>query len=204
MIVMDKDFGPTHWDQRYAASERVWSVEPNQFVEQHLSDLAPGRAVDLAAGEGRNAVWLAQRGWQVTAIDFSGVASERGRAQERSLEKTAHPVTWTVGDVLQEPLPDELDLALVSYLQLPHDEMSRLVARAHASLRPGGTFFLICHDASNLTEGVGGPQDPTVLPTAELVLDWLGEQVEVVEAGRVERTVPAGTAYDVLVRAIRT
>ena len=200
----DRHFGATHWDQRYAASERVWSTGPNQFVEQHLADLPPGRAVDLAAGEGRNAVWLAGIGWQVTAIDFSGVAIERGRSQDDSDDRPLHPVTWLVGDVLTEPLPERVDLALVSYLQLPHDEMSRLVARAYDALRPGGTLFLICHDASNLTEGVGGPQDASVLPSAELVLDWLGPGAQILEAGRVERTVEAGTAYDVLVRAVRT
>jgi 2-polyprenyl-3-methyl-5-hydroxy-6-metoxy-1,4-benzoquinol methylase len=58
------------WDERYTASELLWSATPNQFVAAELSDLAPGRAVDLAAGEGRNALWLAERGWHVTAVDF--------------------------------------------------------------------------------------------------------------------------------------
>ncbi len=69
----------TEWDARYAESERVWSLGPYQFVEAALTDLPPGRGVDLAAGEGRNAVWLASRGWDVTAVDFSRVALERGR-----------------------------------------------------------------------------------------------------------------------------
>ncbi|MGW2237435.1 class I SAM-dependent methyltransferase, partial [Streptomyces sp. NPDC001759] len=66
------------WDQRYRGSELVWRAEPNRFVEEELRDLEPsGRAVDLAAGEGRNAVWLAERGWEVDAVDFSGVALEK-------------------------------------------------------------------------------------------------------------------------------
>ena len=59
------------WDERYAAAELVWSATPNQFVATELADLPPGRALDLAAGEGRNALWLAGLGWQVTAVAFS-------------------------------------------------------------------------------------------------------------------------------------
>ena len=66
------------WDQRYAASELVWSQEPNQFVAAELADLPPGTAVDLAGGEGRNAIWLASRGWSATAVDFSQVALDKG------------------------------------------------------------------------------------------------------------------------------
>lgn len=188
------------WDTRYAESARVWSAGPNQFVAAELADLAPGRAVDLAAGEGRNAIWLASLGWQVTAIDFSRVAIERGRA-------LSDEVSWMVGDALDVPLPEPLDLALISYLQLPHDEMREVVARAYAALAPGGTFFLICHDASNLRDGVGGPQQPEVLSDADDVLGWLGVGREVVRAERVERQVELDgeprTAYDVLVRVVR-
>ena len=67
------------WDERYAATDLLWSAEPNRFVAENLADLPPGRALDLAAGEGRNAIWLARRGWDVTAADFSQVALDRGR-----------------------------------------------------------------------------------------------------------------------------
>ena len=77
------------WNERYRTSELMWSAGPNQFVEAELADLAPGRAVDLAAGEGRNAIWLARRGWQVTAVDFSQVALDKGRAIAGDL-----PIAW--------------------------------------------------------------------------------------------------------------
>jgi SAM-dependent methyltransferase len=188
------------WDARYAASDRVWSVEPNQFVAAGLADLPPGRAVDLAAGEGRNAIWLASLGWDVTAVDFSSVALERGRA-------LSDDVHWVVGDALTEPLPERVDLSLISYLQLPHDQMKRVVRRGYDALAPGGTFFLICHDASNLTDGVGGPQTAEVLADADDVLGWLGAGPQVLSAGRVEREVAGEdgplTAYDVLVHVTR-
>src|SRR2546423_12091264 len=68
------------WDQRYAGADLVWSAGPNRFVAEELADRPPGRVLDLASGEGRNALWLAARGWQATAVDFSAVAVGKGRA----------------------------------------------------------------------------------------------------------------------------
>ncbi|MEI2785642.1 MAG: methyltransferase domain-containing protein [Candidatus Nanopelagicales bacterium] len=67
------------WDDRYAAEDRVWGGEPNRFVVQYLGDLPPGSAIDLGAGEGRNSVWLAQQGWDVTAVDFSATGLRKAR-----------------------------------------------------------------------------------------------------------------------------
>lgn len=201
------------WDERYAAS-RQWSVTPNQFVAAALRELPPARALDLACGEGRNAIWLASLGWDVTAVDFSGVGVERGRsaAQDAGLE-----VRWMVGDVLTDPLP-ETDLVVLAYLQLPDDQRRTAVRRAWQALAPGGTFFLVAHDSTNLAEGSGGPQDPEVLYTAEDVLDdladvaALGASDSVVRAERVARLVTAdddhggvqeSVAWDTLVHVSR-
>ena len=75
------------WDRRYADSELVWSSRPNQFVESELADLVPGRAMDVAAGEGRNAIWLAAQGWDVTAVDFSLVGLDKGRSLQARHER---------------------------------------------------------------------------------------------------------------------
>ena len=172
------------WDARYAAAEQVWSLDPNQFVASELGDLPAGTAVDLACGEGRNAIWLARQGWRVTGIDFSEVAVERARARDADGE-----VTWVAGDVLTVDMP-EVDLAVLAYLQLPADERRTAVRRAFDALRPGGTLFVVAHDSTNLTEGTGGPQDPSVLYTAEDVLaDVADRDFEVVRAERVSRTV---------------
>ena len=205
------------WDERYAAAETVWSVEPNRFVAAECADLPLGRALDLAAGEGRNAIWLARRGWEVTAVDFSAVAVEKGRRLAGEV-----PVDWVVGDVVTgaglEPVDGPgFDLCVVAYLQLAAVERREAVRRALTALRSGGTLLWVAHDSSNLTEGTGGPQDPAVLMTAQDVLADLdsllteagaeGAQVEVVRAERVARPVegPDGvrTAYDALVRVIR-
>ena len=185
------------WDERYAATPLVWSAGPNQFVESELADLPPGRALDLACGEGRNARWLAERGWQVTALDWSSVAVEKGR-------RTTDSVDWQVGDALTAPLPDDLDLVVLAYFQVVADDRRTAVRRSFDALAPGGTLFVIAHDSTNLTEGTGGPQDPDVLYTADDVLDDLaGADLEVVRAERVPRHVEAGTAWDALVRVVR-
>ena len=208
------------WDERYAAAELVWSATPNQFVEAELADLRPGRALDVACGEGRNALWLAGRGWDVTALDFSRAGLDKARALQSRHERGGDMrVDWVHADVLEHDFGSaRFDLVLVAYLQLPEDERHSVVRRTFDSLAPGGTFFLVAHDSTNLTEGTGGPQDPAVLCTAEDVLaDLDGLRFDVARAERVTRTVapadthshahggePARTAYDALVRLVRT
>lgn len=207
------------WDERYAAGELVWSAAPNQFVEAELSDVAPGRALDVACGEGRNALWLADNGWEVVAVDFSLTGLDKGRELQ-----THHPrgrdlhIDWVHADVLEHDLGRAaFDLAVVAYLHLPEDERHSVVRRTFDSLAAGGTFFLVAHDSTNLTEGTGGPQDASVLYTAEDVLaDLDGLRFEVQRAVRVPRVVPGGgpthehegeasrTAWDALVRVVRT
>lgn len=199
------------WDERYAASELVWSREPNQFVAAELADLAPGTAVDLAAGEGRNAIWLAGLGWSATAVDFSQVALDKGRRLAGDLD-----VTWVCADATTWQPPTPVDLVVIAYLQVPAEDRRRAVRGAARMLAPGGTLLLVAHDSTNLAEGTGGPQDPAVLMTAADVLDDLdgleGLDLEVVRAERVAREVTAAdghggdvrrTAWDCLVRVVR-
>lgn len=207
------------WDRRYADAELVWSARPNQFVEAELGALPPGRALDLAAGEGRNAIWLAERGWRVTAVDFSQAGLDKGRALLARNERADElEVDWVCADVLEhDPGAGTSDLTLLAYLQLPAEQRTVAVRKGFAALTVGGTLLVIAHDSSNLTEGTGGPQDPTVLYTAEEVLgDLDGERFDVLRAERVARVVPASaeghqhageaerTAYDALVRVVRT
>ena len=192
------------WNARYRETELVWSAAPNQFVEAELAGLAPGRAVDLAAGEGRNAIWLARQGWQVTAVDFAQAGLDKGRALAGDVA-----VDWVCADATTWTHDPAYDLCLIAYLQLPEAERRAAVRHGYGALRVGGTFLLVAHDSTNLTEGTGGPQYPWVLLTAEDVLtDLGGETFEVQRAERVARHVlqPDGstaTAYDALVRLVR-
>ena len=196
------------WDERYRSSELVWSADPNQFVESELEGLPPGRAVDLAAGEGRNAIWLARQGWRVTAVDYAQAGLDKGRTIAGDLA-----VDWVCADATTWR-GEGYDLCVIAYLQLVADQRRAAVRNAYASLRTDGTFFLIAHDTTNLTEGTGGPTDAAVLMTAEDVLaDLAGESFEVLRAERVAREVgapghvhdaePTATAYDCLVHLVR-
>ena len=194
------------WNERYRASELVWSAGPNQFVEAELSGLPPGRALDLAAGEGRNAIWLARQGWTVTAVDFAQAGLDKGRTLSRGLD-----VEWVCADATTWPGDASYDVCVVAYLQLAAAERAGAVRNGYDSVRTGGTFLLVAHDSTNLTEGTGGPADASVLMTAEDVLTDLGGRTfEVQRAGRVARLVgdghgeePARTAWDCLVRVVR-
>lgn len=194
------------WDARYAAAPGlVWSAEPNRFVVESVAGLTPGAALDLAAGEGRNAVWLARQGWRVTAVDFSPVAVERGR---ELAARQGVPVQWRLMDVTAyRPVPGSYDLVLLSYLHLPARELAGVLAAARTALRPGGTVVVVGHDLANLTGGTGGPQDPAVLLTPEAVLDGLAG-LHIQRAETVRRPVPHGDgetvdALDTLVVATR-
>jgi SAM-dependent methyltransferase len=180
------------WDQRYAES-RQWSAEPNALVASLLADLPPGDAVDLAAGEGRHALWLAERGWHVTAVDFSAVGLDRGRAQP-----AAGRVTWVTADVLGWSAPEaSCDLVLVAYLHLAEEDITALLTRAVGWLRPGGRLLVLGHDVANIAHGVGGPQEPAILHSVERLAP-IAALLDVDRLEQVGRETPAGTALDTL------
>lgn len=190
------------WDDRYAGSELVWSAEPNRFVEAETASLAPGRALDVAAGEGRNAIWLAQQGWTVSAVDFSQVGLEKGEHAAQALGVGGR-VEWICADVRAwSPPASAYDLVVVAYLHLVAEDLAKVVTRAAAGLRPGGRLVGVGHDLVNLRGGVGGPQDPAVLWTpGELRSLLTNSGLAVDTCSTVERSTPAGAAYDTLVTA---
>ena len=192
------------WDRRYADPELVWGAEPNRFVAAELAGLTPGRALDLACGEGRNAIWLAALGWRVTAIDFSPVAVDKARS---AAQRAGVAVDWLVRDVLgYAPPPDGFDAVIVTYLHIPPAEATQVWATAARAVGPGGTLLIIGHDRTNLTEGVGGPQDPDLLYEPDTIAAAL-PGLRVRRAERVRRPVPLPggdrDAIDTLVRADR-
>ena len=218
--------GAQAWDERYARADLVWSAGPNATVAQWCADLPPGRAVDLGAGEGRNGIWLAQRGWDVTAVDFSSVGLERARslaAQAMAASASmAGSASAAVGEgdgagSFRTEVADltgweaggtAYDLVLVVFIHLERPQRRRLHRAAAAALAPGGTVLILAHDRSNLAGGVGGPQDPAVLPTpAEICDDLAGMPVDVVTASVVARPVTvegaSRVALDCLVVARR-
>ena len=195
------------WDERYSGAQFEWSMHPNQFVAAELTGRPPGRALDLAAGEGRNSVWLAERGWSVTAVDFSRVGLEKGRKLSAVRGVGGSQVDWVVADLSEyEPAREAFELVLIAYLQVTAALRARVLAAATAALVTGGTLLVIGHDLANLTEGVGGPQSPDVLYTPEAITAEM-PGLRIVRADRVHRTVErdggTATAIDTLVRAER-
>jgi SAM-dependent methyltransferase len=190
------------WDRRYSDVDLLWSRDPNRFLVAEAKDLAPGRALDLACGEGRNAIWLAERGWQVTGVDYSEVAIDKAR--ERAASERLD-IEFTLADLLEyEPEPNAFDLVALLYLQIPVDERQRVLAAAATALAPGGILLLVGHDVTNVTDGVGGPSEMAVLYTpADIVEDLAGLEIE--KAERVFRDVAGADrpAIDALVRARR-
>ncbi len=186
------------WNERYASQPLLWAVDPGPFLSGELGDRPPGRALDLGAGEGRTALWLAERGWHVTAVDFSDVALERGRQR---VEAAAVPgfVEWVCADLVEfDPTERTFDLVLLMFIHLPADDRRRLLRLAAATLAPGGAVIVVGYDTSHATSGEGGPRDPALLfGPEEIVADLDGLRVE-----RAER-VQVGDAVDTIVRAVR-
>ena len=193
------------WDSRYRGSELVWGARPNVWVERETAPLSPGRAVDLACGEGRNSVWLAARGWRVTGVDFSASALDKAR----TLAAGHHPpvvIDWQCADVGTFRADGTFDMATLVYAQLPAEPRRTAIRSAWDALAPNGILLVIAHHSDNLTDGVGGPQDPTVLfSEIDVLADLLAidSSASVELAERATRAVAGSDrpALDVLVRA---
>jgi SAM-dependent methyltransferase len=196
----DRPLDQASWDRRYSQGDLVWSTTPNQFFAEEVAALAPGRALDLGTGEGRNAVWLAERGWDTTAVDFSGTGIEKARALAKA---RGCSVTWIVEDLLTfRPAPHAFDLVALVYIHLPAVQRRHVLTTAVRALAPAGRLVVVGHDTSNLLEGVGGPQDPSILFTPEEIVSDL-DGVDIVRSQKVVRRVqtPDGerNAIDALV-----
>lgn len=195
------------WNQRYAAEGLIWTADANRFLKTEIANVPPGCALDLAAGEGRNAVWLAEQGWQVQAVDFSDVALEKGRRLAVARGVSVH-IDFQEADLRNyEPEAQRFALVALIYLQIPQTELIPIITRAARAVAPGGTFLLVAHDSANLEHGYGGPRNPAVLYTAEQVVAALAGELTIEKASRVERPIetPDGleVALDCLVRASR-
>jgi hypothetical protein len=155
------------WDERYAGADLVWSAGPNVWVRELCTPMPPGRALDVAAGEGRNALWLVEQGWSVVATDFSPVAVARmGEIADRRLGQRRPAFSALVADATRPPPAAAgvgFDLVLLSYLHLPRTQWIAALTAAVGACSAGGSVLVVGHAARNLAEGVGGPQDAAIL-----------------------------------------
>lgn len=168
---MDKAF----WDQKYSATEYVYTKDVNRFVKESLSDLAPGKMIDLAGGEGRNTVFFAEKGWQAENIDLSavGLLKCEALAKERGVSDKVVTTNASALDFVSKLAP--VDLGVCAYLQIPTQDLEIAVTRLVDNIKPGGVFFGVWHALENLEEGFGGPQNPELLPSTESMTSLLSK-----------------------------
>jgi len=205
----EKDQKKEQWNTRYASKDLVWSITPNETLVEEARLLPAGNALDLGSGEGRNAIWLAHHGWQVTAVDFA----EQGIAKARQLATSEQSaIQWICEDVTAyQPAREAFDLVIMLFLHLPELDRRLIIQNSISGLAIGGHFIYIGHDAMNIGRGVGGPQDPSVLCTPEgISADLFG--FEIIKAEIITRTVThesghggpgSGSGLDTLVHAIK-
>ncbi|HHX85007.1 MAG TPA: class I SAM-dependent methyltransferase [Actinomycetales bacterium] len=192
------------WNARYLAQPDVWGTTPAARIVAEVTNaedhgLTVGTAIDLACGDGRHARWLAAHGWDVTAVDFSEVAIEQARDKDSDEGRSGH-VDWVVGDATTWSPAEQVDLVVIGFLHLELDALTRVISEAGRWLRPGGHLVYLGHAPENLARGVGGPQDPTVLPTVADLARGAAD-LEVVSLRHDLRPAGQATAVDVLLHA---
>ncbi|CAA9317047.1 MAG: Thioredoxin reductase [uncultured Nocardioidaceae bacterium] len=190
------------WDERYRETPALWGG-PNRILEPLLAELPPGRAVDLACGDGRHTAWLAERGWRAHGVDFSGAAVAQARSRAaKAVPEPPSAATYEIADVRAWEPTEPVDLVLVAYLHLPAAERSALLGRALSWLTQSGRLVLLAHARENLEHGVGGPQEASILPLVEdLAADVHGARIH--RLAHITRSTDMGNAVDVLLDAGR-
>ncbi|WP_072806264.1 class I SAM-dependent methyltransferase [Rhodococcoides yunnanense] len=190
------------WDAKYSAEDLVYGAPPNQTLVEFVTALPRGRALDLASGEGRNALWLATRGWDVTAVDFSGVAlTKASRITATAPRSVRERLTWVHADVTDLAPEPIYDLVLMLYLHLPHEQRRKAVDVALAGLEPDGFLMILGHHSDNIEHGIGGPRVPEILYTPEELASDVGDRAVIHLCEKRLPTTDSGTAIDALLLA---
>ena len=204
-------FERAFWDELYRSRSAVWSGDPNPQLVTEISDFTPGTALDAGCGEGAEAIWLAERGWRVTAADISPVALERARAGASNVrDDVARRIDWHHADLLTwTPPAASYDLVSAQFMHLPMGPRETLFRRLAAAVKPHGTLLVVGHHPSDLQTTAKRPPLPELLFTAADVAALLepNDWDIIVETSR-ERTTtdPAGrtiTIHDAVLRARR-
>jgi SAM-dependent methyltransferase len=197
---------PAAWDARYSGGDQLWSGNPNQALVTEVRGLPPSRALDVGCGEGADAIWLAQQGWEVTALDVSQVALERAAAaaQERDVE-----VRWLHVGLLEAPLdPEGFDLVSAQYFALPRTSDAVAEHALLNAVRPGGTLLVVHHAEFGAHASSEPGFDPALFLAVEDVHAVLGEEwtIEVYEQRKRDVRSGAGAHHnsDVVLRASRS
>ena len=174
------------WNKKYETADWVYTKVENRFVRELCEPLVPGTAIDLAGGEGRNAMWLAKRGWRVENIDFSKVALRKFKTwvaeetkQDASLASRCIATQADARKFASKLAP--VDLGVVAYLQIPETDLAKALGDLVSAIRPGGTLVGVWHSRDNLESGFGGPRNPAVLPNIDSIRTALADKPVTIE-----------------------
>ena len=195
-------FDEASFEEMYRGTDALWSGRPNTQLVAEAADLPPGAALDVGCGEGADAVWLAARGWQVTAVDFATTALERGAARAAAAgEEVAARIDWVRADVTSwTPEKGAFDLVSAQFMHLPTDQRRALFARLADAVRVGGRLLLVGHDFSDVAAGAHRPPEPDRFFTAAEVAAALDPEVwEVLVAEPRPRPAAVHEGHDIAV-----
>jgi SAM-dependent methyltransferase len=180
------------WDERYSGDGYVYGTAPNDFLRAMSGRIPPGPVLCLAEGEGRNAVFLAELGHPVTAVDQSGQATEKARRLARTRGVEVEAVTADLRDYPIEPACWSAVVAI--FMHLPPELRGQVLGRAVAGLRPGGVLILEGYAPAQLRLGTGGPSvEELLIPLASLRRELDG--LHVLHLGEVEREIAEGDLH---------
>lgn len=206
-----EEMGEDFWNERYRSRDRIWSGEPNRHLVAEVAGLEPGRALDVGSGEGADALWLAERGWRVTAVDISSVALDRAETHARGRgAQISERLTWLRADVTRWSPPEPpFDLVTAQFMHMLPNPRARLFADLAAAVAPGGELLVVAHHPSDLETGVPRPPMPELFYEGDAVTAALGEgewEVLVDESRPRRQTIDDVTyaVHDLVVRARRS
>jgi SAM-dependent methyltransferase len=208
---MSDPFSQESWDERYRSRHALWSGNPNPHLVAEADGLTPGTALDVGAGEGADAIWLASRGWRVVAVDLSSVALERAsaHASERGAD-IAGLIDWVHEDLISwDPGAGRYDLVSAQYMHLLPAPRQAMFERLAAAVTPGGTLLIVGHHPSDLQTTVPRPPMPELFFTGDDIAAGLdpGQWTIVTNAAPGRATTdPDGnpaTVHDTVLRAMR-
>ncbi len=173
---------PTHedptrfWERRYAESHQVWSGRVNSVLAELVAGFGPGRALDLGCGEGGDSLWLAQHGWEVTAVDISTVAIARGQAAAAAAGIGPERVHWVAADLTDWTPSSDYELVSACFLQSPVElDRSRILRAAASRIAPGGHLLIVSHAAPPpWASGLSGHDHHRVFFTPQQEVEALG------------------------------
>lgn len=172
------------WEERYGGATAVWSGHPNRWLVAEASPLPPGTVLDAGSGEGGDSLWLAARGWRVTAVDFAAAGLARGAAAARAAG-LADRVSWVRADLRTWTPPGSYDLVSVQFLHPAAEVRTAVLGRLAGAVAAGGTLLVVGHDVTDLDGGKHVSQ--TYPGAAELAAELDPAGWEVVTADRRQR-----------------